>query len=275
MRTISATTALCGIVLHPVGHTRSPAMHNAAFATLGLDARYLAFDVAEDRLEAAIAGARALGIRQLAVSIPHKVSVMQHLDEIDETARAIGAVNTVTRRGDQLVGDNTDWRGAMRALEREGNLSGAEAVVLGAGGTARAVTYGLLQQGARVHVLNRTEAKAESLASQLGAQSAGSLDQLTSTPHDILVNTTSVGLQTDESPVPASALRKDSIVMDAVYAPPQTRLLRDAQERGAKTVEGKWMLIYQAAEQLRLWTNQEAPIEVMADAFDQAAAPDA
>ena len=250
-------------------------MHNAAFATLGLDARYLAFDVAEDRLEAAIAGARALGIRQLAVSIPHKVSVMQHLDEIDETARAIGAVNTVTRRGDQLVGDNTDWRGAMRALEREGNLSGAEAVVLGAGGTARAVTYGLLHQGARVHVLNRTEAKAESLASQLGAQSAGSLDQLTSTPHDILVNTTSVGLQTDESPVPASALRKDSIVMDAVYAPPQTRLLRDAQERGAKTVEGKWMLIYQAAEQLRLWTNQEAPIEVMADAFDQAAAPDA
>ena len=275
MRTISATTALCGIVLHPVGHTRSPAMHNAAFATLGLDARYLAFDVAEDRLEAAIAGARALGIRQLAVSIPHKVSVMQHLDEIDETARAIGAVNTVTRRGDQLVGDNTDWRGAMRALEREGNLSGAEAVVLGAGGTARAVTYGLLHQGARVHVLNRTEAKAESLASQLGAQSAGSLDQLTSTPHDILVNTTSVGLQTDESPVPASALRKDSIVMDAVYAPPQTRLLRDAQERGARTVEGKWMLIYQAAEQLRLWTNQEAPIEVMADAFDQAAAPDA
>ena len=275
MRTISATTALCGIVLHPVGHTRSPAMHNAAFATLGLDARYLAFDVAEDRLEAAIAGARALGIRQLAVSIPHKVSVMQHLDEIDETARAIGAVNTVTRRGDQLVGDNTDWRGAMRALEREGNLSGAEAVVLGAGGTARAVTYGLLHQGARVHVLNRTEAKAESLASQLGAQSAGSLDQLTSTPHDILVNTTSVGLQTDESPVPASALRKDSIVMDAVYAPPQTRLLRDAQARGAKTVEGKWMLVYQAAEQLRLWTNQEAPIEVMADAFDQAAAPDA
>ena len=245
-------------------------MHNAAFAALGMDARYLAFDVPDDRLEAAIAGARALRIRQLAVSIPHKVNVMRHLDEIDATATTIGAVNTVTLRGDRLVGDNTDWLGAMRALEREGALANANAVVLGAGGTARAVTYGLLQRGARVCVLNRTEAKAESLANDLGAQNAGSLHDLADTPHDILVNTTSVGLQSDESPVLASALRKDSIVMDAVYAPPRTRLLRDAQALGAKTVEGKWMLIYQAARQLELWTNQEAPIEVMAQAFDLA-----
>jgi hypothetical protein len=120
-------------------------MHNAAFQALGLDAVYMAFDVPEDRLGAAIAGARALGIQQLAVSIPHKQHVMQHLDEIDETARTIGAVNTITRRGERLVGDNTDWRGAMQALEREGDLAGKRAVVLGAGGTARAVTYGLLQ----------------------------------------------------------------------------------------------------------------------------------
>ncbi len=268
MQPISATTALCGIVLHPVGHTRSPAMHNAAFAALDLDAAYLAFDVREPQLGAAIAGARALGMRQLAVSIPHKVRIMEHLDEIDETARAIGAVNTVTRRGDRLVGDNTDWLGAMRALEREGKLAGTHAVVLGAGGTARALIYGLIQSGAKVTVLNRTVARAEDLASELGAIDAGPLESLSGTPHDILVNTTSVGLQSNESPVPADALRKNSIVMDAVYTPPETRLLREAKQAGARTISGKWMLVHQAALQLTLWSDREAPIEVMANAFD-------
>ena len=271
MRPIASTTALCGIILHPAGHTRSPAMHNAAFAALDLDAAYFAFDVPEDQLAAAIAGARALGLRQLAVSIPHKRNVMKHLDEIEETARAIGAVNTVTRRGDRLVGDNTDWQGAMQALEREGELAAARAVVLGAGGTARAVTYGLLQKGATVTVLNRTVSKAESLASDLGATQAGPLETLKATPHDILINTTSVGLRSNESPVPAEALRKNTIAMDAVYAPEKTRFLKDAELAGARTIGGKWMLVYQAALQLKLWSNQEAPIETMAEAFDRAA----
>ena len=270
MKPISASTALCGIVLHPASHTRSPAMHNAAYASLDLDAIYLAFDVREDQLGDAIAGARALGIRQLAVSIPHKQSVMEHLDEIEETARAIGAVNTVTRRGDRLVGDNTDWRGAMQALEREAPLEGAHAVVLGAGGAARAVTYGLLEKGARVTVLNRSVKRAEDLASSLGATDAGPLASLKGRPHDVLVNTTSVGLRSNESPVPADALQKGTVVMDAVYSPPETRLLRDAARRGAKTVGGKWMLVYQAALQLELWSNQKAPIEVMQRAFDEA-----
>jgi shikimate dehydrogenase len=245
-------------------------MHNAAFQALGLDAVYMAFDVPEDRLGAAIAGARALGIQQLAVSIPHKQHVMQHLDEIDETARTIGAVNTITRRGERLVGDNTDWRGAMQALEREGDLAGKRAVVLGAGGTARAVTYGLLQKGASVTVLNRTTEKAETLAGDLGAGAAGPLEALRNTPHDILVNTTSVGLRSNDSPVTAEALRANSIVLDAVYAPPETRLLRDAKAAGARTVGGKWMLVYQAALQLELWSERKAPIEVMSQAFDEA-----
>jgi shikimate dehydrogenase len=195
---------------------------------------------------------------------------MEHLDEIDETARAIGAVNTVTRRGDRLVGDNTDWRGAMQALERAGDLSGAHAVVLGAGGTARAVVYGLLQKEASVTVLNRTTGKAEGLASDLGANAAGPLEALKDTPHDILINTTSVGLRSNESPVPAEALRPETIVMDAVYAPPETRLLREAKAAGAQTVGGKWMLVYQAALQLELWSKRKAPTQVMAQAFDQA-----
>ncbi|MEE9608373.1 MAG: shikimate dehydrogenase [Myxococcota bacterium] len=268
----AAGTALCGVVLHPAGHTRSPAMHNAAFAALGIDAVYLAFDVPPALLAEAIAGARAFGVRQLAVSIPHKRAVMDHLDEIDATARRIGAVNTVTLRDRRLVGANTDWLGVVRALERESELKGTRAVVLGAGGTARAAVYGLLERGARVAVLNRTVDRARALADELGAESAGGLADLGDTTHDVLVNTTSVGLREDASPVDAAAISAGAVVLDAVYEPERTRLLRDASSRGARAVEGKWMLVHQAAEQLRLWTGCEAPVEVMADAFDRAGA---
>ena len=268
----AAGTALCGVVLHPAGHTRSPAMHNAAFAALGIDAVYLAFDVPPESLAEAIAGARAFGVRQLAVSIPHKRAVMDHLDEIDATARRIGAVNTVTLRDRRLVGANTDWLGVVRALERESELKGMRAVVLGAGGTARAAVYGLLERGARVAVLNRTVDRARALADELGAESAGGLADLGDTTHDVLVNTTSVGLREDASPVDAAAISAGAVVLDAVYEPERTRLLRDASSRGARAVEGKWMLVHQAAEQLRLWTGCEAPVEVMADAFDRAGA---
>ena len=267
---ISAKTALCGIVLHPAGRTRSPAMHNAAFAALGIDAVYLAFDVPPQHLGEAIAGAQALGVRQLAVSIPHKVAVMQHLDEVEATARRIGAVNTVTLRGERLAGANTDWLGGIRALEREIDLPGKRAVVLGAGGTARALVHGLVERGVRVAVLNRTVARASALASEFGAEAAGPLSDLAHTPHDLLVNTTAVGLRSDVSPVEASAIAAGSVVMDAVYEPERTRLLRDAESRGARPVPGKWMLVYQAAEQIALWTGCEAPVEAMADAFDRA-----
>ena len=267
-----AATALCGIVLHPSGHTRSPAMHNAAFRALGLDAVYLAFDVPPAELPAAVAGLRALRARQVAVSIPHKQTVMAHLDAVDDTARRIGAVNTLTLRDGRLVGSNTDWIGAVRALERETDLAGRRAVVLGAGGTARAVVFGLRERGARVVVLNRTPERAAALARALGAESAGGLAELAATEHDVLVNTTSVGLRGDASPVAPEALRAGSVVLDAVYDPERTRLLRDAEARGARIVPGKWMLVHQAAAQLELWTGREAPIDVMAEAFDAAAA---
>ena len=270
VRRLSARTALCGIVLHPAGHTRSPAMHNAAFADSGIDAAYLAFDVQPDRLGDALAGARALGMRQLAVSLPHKQAALAHLDEIDACARTIGAINTVTLRDGRLVGTNTDWIGAVRALERNRELAGARAIVLGAGGTARALVYGLVERGARVTVLNRTPERARALADELGAASAGPLGDLAQTPHDVLVNTTSVGLRSDDSPVPAANLVADSLVMDAVYDHEETRLLREARARGARTVAGKWMLVYQAAEQFEEWTGREAPLDVMARAFDEA-----
>ncbi len=266
----TSRTALCGIVLHPAGHTRSPAMHNAAYRALDIDATYVAFDVRPSGLAAAIAGIRELGLRQIAVSIPHKVEVMQYLDEVDERAREIGAVNTVTSNDGRLVGSNTDWLGATRAIERVGELAGKRCVVLGAGGAARAVVYGLRQRDATVQVLNRTVERAEALAKELGAEGAGPIEALADLPHDVLINTTSVGLRSELSPAPATHLRAGSLVMDAVYDPEETRLLLDARQAGATPIAGKWMLIYQAAEQLRIWTGREAPIDVMERAFDGA-----
>jgi len=265
---IGVHTALCGVILHPVHHTRSPAMHNAAFRALGMDAVYLAFDIKPEQLENAIRGARALSVRQLAVSLPHKESIVPLLDAVDETARAIGAVNTVTAREDgALAGSNTDWLGAVRALEREIELQNRQVAVLGAGGTARAVVYGLLARGARVRVFNRDVGRAQRLAADLGAQGYGALGDYDRAPYEVLINTTSVGLRSDASPVGRLRLAP-RVVMDVVYDPPQTRLLREARALGAATVEGKWMLIYQAAEQLALWSGRTAPVDVMADAFD-------
>jgi len=278
---VTAATALCGIVLHPAGHTRSPRMHNAAYAALGIDAVYVAFDVPPEHLGDALRGVRALGVRQLSVSIPHKVAVMEHLDEVDEVARRIGAVNTVVAREGRLAGTNTDWTGLVRALEGETRLEGANAVVLGAGGTARAAVHGLRSRGARIRVLNRTVASAEALAVELGADGAGPLSALADTPHDVLVNTTSVGLGDDASPVDAAAIAPGAVVLDAVYEPEHTRLLRDAEARGARAVSGRWMLVHQAVAQLEAWiapdggfdrerAKRERATRVMAEAFGAA-----
>jgi shikimate dehydrogenase len=249
-------------------------MHNAAFAALGLDAVLLAFDVAPADLPAAMEGARALGVRQLAISIPHKVAALACVHELDETARRIGAINTATLRDGRWLGSNTDWLGAVRALERETRLAGRRAVVLGAGGTARAVVFGLRERGASVTVLNRTPARAEALARELGANEAGPLERLRELAYDVLVHTTSVGLRDDASLVDPAWLRSGSVVLDAVYDPPETRLLRDARERGAVVIGGKWMLVHQAGEQLRLWSGCEPPLDLMADAFDRAGSPE-
>jgi shikimate dehydrogenase len=244
-------------------------MHTAAYRALGLHAEYHVWDVPPDALAAKIDTLRREGLRQLSVSIPHKEAILPLLDVVDETATRIGAVNTVVREGERLVGSNTDCPGALRALERAGPMRGKRAVVLGAGGAARALVYGLVEAGSTVTVLNRTVSRADELARAFGAKS-GPLEALAELDHDVLVNTTSVGLKSDLSPVPAACLRRGSIVMDAVYDPPMTRLLRDAEAAGATVVGGKWMLVYQGALQLEAWAGGEAPIEVMADAFDAA-----
>ncbi len=270
----------CGVVLHPAGHTRSPVMHNAAYRALGIDATYRVYDVPPERLASAVAEFRARGLRQISVSIPHKETMLALVDELEPVARAIGALNTVLRVEDRLVGTNTDWIGAQRALERVAPVAGQRAVVLGAGGTARAVVYALRQRGCEVFILNRTRERAEALARELDAQGAFALDALEGLAPALLVNTTSVGMGEWRSPVAASALHDGMVVLDAVYAPERTRLLAEAEQRGARIVGGKWMLVHQAAEQLRRWTERldEPPltralarvVDVMAEAFDRA-----
>jgi len=272
-----AETIQCGIVLHPAGHTRSPAMHRAAYRALGLDATYEAYDVPPAGLAEAVADFAKRGLRQFAVSIPHKEAMLALVDEVEPVAREIGAVNTVTRTHDRWIATNTDWLGALRALERKVRVEGQRAVVLGAGGTARALVYGLRRRGCEVFVLNRTRSRAEALVDELGATSAGDLTDLADLAPAILVNTTSVGLDEPVSPVAAEAIPETAVVLDAVYSPARTRLLLDAEARGAQVVGGKWMLVYQAVEQLRLWTRAlenppdaielERVAEVMAEAF--------
>ena len=252
-RVDSELPVLCGIVLHPAGHTLSPLLHETAYQTLGLRARYQAFDVTSADLAAAVAGMRALGIRQLSVSLPHKEAVLGLADRASEHAQRIGAANTLTRVGDELVADNTDWLGVRQTLEGLGEWRGRRATVVGAGGAARAVVYALRALELEVNVVNRSAGRAERLAAQLGA-SVGTLDE----PWDLLVNTTPLGMHpdTDATPVEAERLRPGAIVFDTVYRPLETRLLREARGRGCGTQDGLDMLVHQAREQLRLWCGQ-------------------
>ena len=263
---INGTTKIYGIIGNPVSHSLSPAMHNAAFAALGENRIYLPFPV-ED-VQAALAGLKALGICGASVTIPHKETVIPYLDRIDPVARAIGAVNTIeVRMEDQepvLCGSNTDWLGANRALAEKMELKGALVILLGAGGSARAIGFGLKEAGAGIILCSRTESKGRALASELACPWF-SLSEITQLRGDAIINATSVGMspRQEASAVPSKILSSFRVVMDIVYAPLQTRLLREAEEAGCRTVSGLEMLLYQGVAQFELWTGMAAPVEVM------------
>ena len=263
-----------GVIGDPVDHSLSPPMHRAAYEATGLDADYSRFPVTED-VEAAVMGAHALGVDGLNVTVPHKEAVAS-LDAVDlgDVASRIGAVNTVDL--DAMRGHNTDVAGAMRALTHHGvGVDGCRAVVVGAGGAARAVVDGLVGRAGAVAVANRTVERAERLAEEAadrGTVTAHGLDDLEDllADADLLVNATSVGMEEDVSPVPADALHGDLAVFDVVYTPRETRLLRDAAAVGATTVTGDWMLVFQGAEAFEIWTGEEAPVEAMHGALVEA-----
>jgi shikimate dehydrogenase len=260
---------LCGsLSLHPVA--LGMAMHRAGYEALGLPFTYVAFACQD--LDGALRGMRALGIRGFGISMPYKLDVIPLLDQMDELTRRIGAVNTIVNDGGVLTGYNTDASGSMRALREATEIAGKRTVVIGAGGAARAVAFALVREGARVHIVNRTREKGEQLARELGASAGGLEDLAHLGDFAALVNCSSAGMAEygSASPVAEEALTPQTVVMDIVYKPIRTELLRAAERRGCKTVHGGRMLLYQACGQFELYTGRSAPVEAMDAALGRA-----
>lgn len=266
---INEETEIYGVIGNPIAHSMSPAIHNAAFDRLGLNKVYLPFKV-EDVVKF-VESFKAIGVKGYSVTIPHKEGVLAALDEVDELAQKIGAVNTVLEREGRLFGYNTDSSAAIFSLEPalgespEGTaLSGKRVVVLGAGGAARAVVFALSEKGAKVTILNRTVERAKRLAQEVGAK-WGPLSDISKMKMDVLVNATSVGMypEVDETPVSKEIFRPGLVVFDMVYNPLETRLLREAKEAGCECITGLEMFVEQAKEQFELWTGKDAPTDLM------------
>lgn len=256
---------LSAVIGDPVSHSLSPKMHNAGYAALGIENwnLFIACKVKEAKLEKFIDAVRDLEIKGVSVTVPHKEKIVALLDDVDETAKKIGAVNTVVNIEGVLTGYNTDWIGAVNALEEKTGLKDKKTAVIGAGGAARAVVYGLVSRGANVKIFNRTIKKAKSLAAEFGCNFSGmeSIGEISGM--DIVINTTTVGMNTDESPVDKKFLKRDQIIMDIVFSPKETKLLQDAKEQGAVVVYGYEMLLSQGSEQFKMYTGFEAPIKEM------------
>ncbi len=272
---ISGKTRVCGVIGDPIEHTLSPIIQNSAFNALNLDYVFLAFRVKPAQVEAAVNGMRALNVRGLNVTMPHKSTVQKFLDRVDLSAQIINSVNTILNKENTLYGFNTDGIGALKALrENDVELKGRKVLLLGAGGAARAIAYTMAKEADELAVLNRTVKQAQDLAKLLektvnkkvatGALSPKEIQQNLQ-DSDILVNATSVGMKpnADESPVAPKLLRPNLAVMDIVYNPIETRLAKEAKAAGAKVVSGVEMLIYQGAASFEIWTGKSAPVEVM------------
>jgi shikimate dehydrogenase len=272
---LSSRTKLCGVIGDPIEHSLSPKMFNAAFRANDLDFTYVAMNVKKNGLAKAIEGMKALNIHGLNVTIPHKVKVVGYLDRVDPDAKMIGAVNTILNANGKLEGFNTDGTGAVRAIEESGTtLEGRNVVLIGSGGAARAIAFTFSNRVGKLTILNRHVHKSEKLATELTKKTARkvyfeglrkeALERAISEA-DMLVNATSVGMSPncDASILDGSLLRRDLVVFDIVYNPPETKLLKEATSIGAKAVNGIGMLVHQGAEAFRIWTSKEAPVRLM------------
>ena len=282
---IRGTTRVVAILGDPVAHSRSPAMHNAAFAKLGLDWVYVALRVRPRDLERAMGGVRALGLAGLNVTVPHKEAMLSLVDDVSSAARAIGAINTVVRRGERLRGENTDGEGFLRDVARLGvRVRGKRAIVLGAGGSARAVAWSLARAGiAGLTILNRHPKRAAVLARVIardcdasvraaGLDSARHADFLEEA--DLVVNCTSLGLDGRTSPqIEIAATPVHCLFYDLVYGSGPTPLVRAARLHGRRAENGLGMLVEQAALAFRVWTGHAAPVATMRRALRRRSAP--
>jgi len=262
-------TALYGVIGNPVRHSLSPTLHNAVFLATRLNAVYLAFEV-ED-IEGCIRGIKALGIKGASITIPFKTGVIPYLSEIDPLARRIGAVNTIVNMNGTLKGYNTDAFGALKALEEKTKIPGMTCIIIGSGGAARAIGFILKEMDVTLSIANRSSGRGKELARSLGCPYIP-LHKIGETRADVLIQTTPVGMYpcVDQCPVPEQILVEGLVVMDIVYNPFETRLIRLAKARGCITINGISMFIHQAAEQLRLWTGIDPPVGVMSHAVKEA-----
>jgi shikimate dehydrogenase len=258
----------------PISHSRSPAMHAAALAELGLAGEwsYEAIEVTPARFRSRVRGMEGEGFVGANVTVPHKVAALELADQASQAARAIGAANTLSFRGGRIIAENTDGTGFLDALPAR--PAGRRALVLGAGGAARAVVWALIEDGARVSIWNRTPERAEGIAAEFGASALGPSDEALATgDFDLLVNTTGVGMGTPAPAGPgldlkalhihADAIDETQLVVDLAYGPAPTELTRAAKERGATVVDGLEVLVRQGAASLRIWTGRDPPIETM------------
>ena len=272
---ISGKTQVYGVIGDPVEHSLSPSIQNAAFEASKLDCVFLAFNVKPEELGKAVDGMRALGIQGLNVTMPHKNAVISFLDEVDQNAKLLNAVNTINNHDSKLYGLNTDGVGAMKALRENGvEPKGKKVILLGAGGAARAIAFALAKEVDELSIVNRTLQAAADLASLLHQRFNSKVVAYTLSPltikaniteADLLINASSVGMKPNlnQTPVPMRWLRKDLAVMDVVYNPVETELAKNAKGLGAKVISGVEMLIYQGAASFEFWTGCKAPVEVM------------
>lgn len=279
---ISGKTKVLGIIGDPVKHSVSPAMQNAALKELGLDYVYVPFKVPRNSLSKALHGIKSLGLEGANVTIPHKSSVIEYLDELEPTANKIGAVNTIKREEEQLKGFNTDGPGALRALkEKVDGIEDKKVLLLGAGGAARAIAFTLAEIVNDLTISNRTASKAKKLASEIKEKTGMKIDHIPLKERDlgksmkkseILINSTSVGMHPnkEETLVTSEIMHSGLTVMDIVYNPMKTRLLREAEKIGTNTINGLGMLVQQGAASLEIWTNEKPPIQVMKKAARKA-----
>lgn len=270
---IDSHTVLYGVIGDPVRHSKSPIMMNRAFRETSVNGVYAAFHIKEDQLAAFAGGVRAMGIRGVNVTIPHKVNIMKYLDEIDPAAAAIGAVNTIVNEDGKLIGYNTDGVGYVRSLKEEAmpSIAGKRVLVIGAGGAARGIVHALAaERPERIVIANRSLGKAEELAgafanlAELEPIASGGLEEACGQA-DLVINTTSVGMypNVDESPVGKGWLKEGAVASDLIYNPLATRFLREAEQLGHTVHGGLGMFIQQGAIAFEHWTGKPAPVQAM------------
>lgn len=273
---ITANTKLICVIGHPIKHSKSPLMHNAALKKAEEDAVYMAFDIETDELEGFVAGVRAMGITGANVTIPHKENIIKYLDGVTKEAEIIGAVNTIYRDGDKLIGDNSDGKGFILSLMKESEFDPKDKkiLILGAGGASKAVTAKLADEGAsEIYIYDIDRKRAEELVEQImksaeknvkiSIADKNSIENIAK-ESNLLVNCTPIGMkESDPELLSDEVFNSEQVVYDLIYNPPKTKLLKSAEKKGAKIVNGLGMLVYQGAISFERWTGKKPDTEIM------------